>query len=69
MAGRRQSEADRLARCRSIFERAQRDGVTMDEAKQRATAERIAAARAAHNAIRRRMADAPTFYWQKGQYE
>lgn len=67
---RRESEAERLRRCRLTFERALQEGVPMEVAKVRVE---IDAIRARASARSRRPAtdqaeQQPRFYWQQGQY-
>jgi len=76
----RETEADRLRRSRLIFERAQRDGVSMADAKTLLALDEIEARRqrlAATRACGRRPAETtaepataqPRFFWEQGQYE
>jgi hypothetical protein len=67
---RRETEAERLRRCRLTFQRALQDGVPMEVAKVRVEIDEIrsrAAARSRRPASDQAEAQ-PRFYWQQGQY-
>lgn len=71
MTARRETEAERLHRCRLIFERSGRDGISMAEAKVRVEIDAIRAEAAVRRRARPIAEEAESRrgdWWREGQY-